>query len=967
LGAESWLVVYILNEKDVMKINNNVKTIVLAVMSLSLSQFLSAQAGAEEKSFAEAALDSLIKQDTKIDLVFMEASSESTTGSTYFIDVESELMRDSRTDLGSVLNGKVPGVFDAYNTWGTGNAVVVVDGVRQDAYYYENLNLLEIESIVVQKDAVSKALYGAQGDQGVILINTKRGVAGPQKIRIGVDYSVSKPRALPNFLNAADYMDKFNEAQLNEGMDEQFLKFSQGMIDSTRLGTNSTRYPDNNFYTDDYLKDFRTDLSVFADFIGGDEDTRYYISTGWSRSNGWLITAIPDITNRFNFMSNLDFKINQYIKMGVDASARLNMNTSPNVGADYWNEFASILPNAYPVLWDPSEITDPVTRDMVFSEANLIDNQVMGGSSSFANDQILGNLTQNGKVRDQQRIVQFGGKLDFDLSFITKGLTAKGYAGMNFYNSLFTQQNYEYAIYEPVFGLTGLIDTVNIHGVDIPSTSYNTNEDRSDSYRQVSYYGNLNYHRTFDLHDLSAVALIYGDEITRKEVLQNNVLFHTGLAANYMYNKRYAAEFSVMGIGTRKLEEGSRMEIAPSVGLAWIISNEDFMDNTSIVNYLKVRASYGISKNDNWDHYFLYRNIYSRGSNFDYFNGTHNNNETVYEAIENDIYLQKREDISVGLDASLFNNSLNVDLGYFMSSSLDNITLMSSTYPRVMGYEDLLYLNYNSNRTQGIELGMNYKYKASDDFSITLGGNMLYISPKITQYEEPNYEGVNSALLREGTATDAMWALVDDGLYGEADFNADGTLVDGLPVPTFGSVQPGDIKYLDQNEDGFIDQNDQRIVGHGIRTQISAYLDVRFKNFGLYVLGIGRFGDSNYRSDSYFRVFGDVKFSEYAMQAYGPNNMDVNTLHPRLSTSSGGHNDRNSSYWVYDNNTFRLPAIQLTYYFKGRNGLSFLKESRAYIRGSNLVVLGKNTKYSEVNPNGSPRLRSIVLGLVTSF
>lgn len=931
-------------------------------MSLSLSQFLSAQ-----ESIGDTSPNTLNSEELKIDMIFKEASPERSTGSAYFIDVESELMRDSRTDLGSFLRGKVPGVFDTYNTWGTGNSVVIVDGVRQEAYYYESLNMLEIESIAVLKDAVSKALYGAQGDQGVILINTKKGINGPQKIRVGVDYSMSEPRALPNFLDAADYMDKFNEAQLNEGVDDLFLKFSQGMIDSTRLGTNTTRYPDNNFYSGDYLRDFRTDVSVFADIVGGDENTRYYVSTGWAQSNGWLSTANPDITNRFNFMGNLDFRINQYMKMSVDASARLNMNTSPNVGNDYWSEFASILPNAYPVLWDPSEITDPVTREMVLSEANLIDNMVLGGSSSFANNQILGELTQNGKARDQKRIVKFGGKLDIDLSFITKGLSARGFAGMNFYNSLFTQQDYEYAIYEPVFGSTGSIDTVIMHGVDVPSTSYNTNDDISDSYRHVSYYANLNYQRTFDMHDLSAVALIYGDELIRKGVLQNDVLFHTGLAANYMYNRRYIAEFSAMGIGTRKLEEGSRMEFAPTLGLAWVISGEDFMDNVSNVNYLKLRASYGISKNDNWDHYFLYRNIYSRGSNFEYFNGTHENNETAYESIANEIYMQKREDISFGLDASLFNNSLNIDLGYFMSTSLDNITLMSSTYPQVMGFEDLLYLNYNSDRTQGIELGINYNYKASEDFSVTLGSNMLYISPKITRYEEPNYTGVNSALLREGTASDAKWALVDDGLYSEADFNADGTLVDALPVPTFGTVQPGDIKYLDQNGDGFIDQNDQRIVGHGIRTQISTYLDVRYKNIGLYVLGIGRFGDSQYRSGSYFRVFGDVKFSEYAMQAYGPGNRDVNAIHPRLSTSSGGHNDRNSSYWVYDNNTFSLPAVQLTYYFKGRNGLSFLKGSRAYVRGSNLMVLGENTKYSEVNPNGAPKLRSIVLGLVTSF
>jgi TonB-linked SusC/RagA family outer membrane protein len=964
LGTESWLVNLFFNEKDVMKINNNVKTIVLAVMGLSLSQFLSAQSGSESSGAANATSDSVNAKDKSINLALTDLSRDRITGSSYYIDVQSELSRDSRTDLASILTGKVPGLFDAFNIWGTGNAVVVVDGLRQDAFYYENLNMLEIESILVLKDAVSKALYGAQGDQGVILINTKRGIAGKQQVRFGVDYSVSQPRVLPNYLGAADYMEKFNEAQLNEGVDPMDLRFTQGMIDSTRTGTNPTRYPDNNFYSSDYLRAYSTDVSVFADVVGGDQNARYYVSSEWAQSNGWLSTSIPDLTNRFNFRGKLDFKINQYMKMGVNASARLNMNTRPNLDADYWRAFASVLPNAYPVLWDPADIANDAAREMVLEEAKLIDNQVLGGSSSFANNQIYGDLTQNGKVRDQQRIVQFGGKLDVDLSFITEGLSANGYAGMSFYNSLFTEQNYEYAIYEPVYGTTGLVDTVRIHGVDRPTTSYNTNSDNSASIRQVSYYGTLNYQRTFDQHALSAIALIYGDEITADGVLQNNILFHSGFSANYMFDRRFVADVSVMGIGSRKLADGKRVEYAPAAGVAWILSREDFMSDLPAVDYLKLRASYGISKNDNWADYFLYETLFSRGSNFHYYNGTHNNNETVLAFFSNDIRMQKRRDISIGMDAALFNKSLNLDLGYFMSTALDNITGMSSTYSQLMGYQDLIYENYNSDRTNGIELGASYTIRSAGDFSATIGGNLLHITPKILEYEEPAYEGDDADLLRTGTATDALWALRADGLYGPDDFNTDGTLVDGLAVPTFGAVQAGDIKYIDENGDGFIDQRDERIVGHGVRTQYSIYLDLRYKNLGLYVLGVGRYGDSNYRSGSYFRVFGDVKYSTYALQAYGPDNMDVNALHPRLNTSSGGHNDRNSSYWIYENNSFTLPVIQLTYHFRGSKGLN---NSRVYVRGSNLAVLNKNKEYTEVVPAGAPKLRSMVVGLVTSF
>nr|MBD3620568.1 TonB-dependent receptor [Sunxiuqinia sp.] len=276
------------------------------------------------------------------------------------------------------------------------------------------------------------------------------------------------------------------------------------------------------------------------------------------------------------------------------------------------------------------------------------------------------------------------------------------------------------------------------------------------------------------------------------------------------------------------------------------------MSDNSVFDYLKLRASYGISKNDFWgDDYYLYKSTFTRGGNFIYSNGAASNNETNFATAPIDITLQKRKDITLGLDASLLDRALNVKLGYFNSESLDNITQMNNTYPQVLGFENLIYNNYNSDRTQGVELGIDYTIQASSDLTITAGANFLSLSRKITKIDEPIYEGLDVALQQKGTATDAMWGLRSDGLYSEADFNTDGSLVTGLPVPSFGAVQPGDIKYLDQNEDGVIDNNDRRILGHGLRNQGSLYLDVKFKNLEFYVLGIAQLGDYNYRSGSY--------------------------------------------------------------------------------------------------------------------
>ena len=942
----------------------NKQKIFWLIMMIVMSSMLSAQVAPGDSLSA----DSLSKEANMVNLYFNEMNKNRLTGSVNYIDAESEFDRDSRLTIGSAINGKVPGVFGNYNTWGTGDAVIVIDGVPQTSFYYTSLNLMEVESIVVLKDAVSKAMYGAMGDQGVILVNTKQGDVGSNKVRVSARYSMSQPRALPKFLNAADYMEKYNEARTNDGLSPIY---SQDNINMTRNGSNPALYPDNDFYTEDYLRNFRSNTNVIFDVSGGNQNAKYYVNTEWGKDNGWLNTPIPDENNNFNFRGNLNFRINDYMKLGVSGVARLTQSVSPN-SMDYWNAYNSILPNAYPVLWDPNLITNQDTRNLILDNAILHDGMILGGNSTYANDQIYGDLAQNGSVRYRQSLVQFTGNVDVDLSFITEGLSLKGFGGMNFYNTLYSEQQYEYAIYEPLVDSTGAIDTLAIHGTDIKRDQYNTNNDSSTYNRQFTYFGRLGYDRSFGSHAVSASALIYGTTLTTESSFQDQVVLHGGFALNYMYGNRYVIEGSIMGIGSKKLPSGKNFEPAPSAGVAWIISEEGFMDNVSLINLLKLKASYGITKNDDWGNnnqdYYRYANTFVRGGNFNYNNGGRSNNETEYSTVENEIYLQRREDLYAGLEAVVLNNALHLELGYFQSHSLDNMTEMQYLYPQLLGFEDLVFSNFNSDKTTGLELGLDFTYPISPDFTATIGGNLININPVITKVDEPIYKGVDEALLREGTPTDAMWALVANGMYAESDFNPDGTLAGGLPEPTYGTVQTGDIKYLDQNGDGVVDQLDQRIVGNGVRTQYSVYLDLRYRNFGLYVLGIGRMGDSNTRNSSdYFKVQGNVKYSEYAMQAYVPNNPDLNALNPRLTSLGGGNNDRNSSFWVYENNSFTLPTLQLTYHFNGGNALSFLKDSQVYARGGNLVVLGKNKEYTEVNPSGAPNTRSFVLGFVTSF
>ena len=763
-----------------------------------------------------------------------------------------------------------------------------------------------------------------------------------------------------------NYMLKYNEAQLNDGISPEALRYSQETIQATKSKSNPVRFPDNDFYSDYFLRDNSTGINIYADIAGGSENTQYYVNTSWKRNNGWLNTPQGDVTDLLSFRGNLDFQVNDFMKMSVNTAGNFSFNKQPNANS-IWSIASTELPNNYPIMWDPNIIDQEDFREFIKSSANLIDGQLLGGNSSFLNNS-YGLFTQNGNKKFMQRGAQFNGNLYIDLSAITDGLSANLYGGMNFYNSLFSAQNPQFAVYEPIFGSNGQIDTVYVHGIDKSANRYETQNEESDFFRQMSFYSTINYEKSFDRHHISATGLIYNDILSQANIIQKNVLLHTGVFSSYSYSNKYLAELSLMGIGSRKLNPDNRIELTPAFGLGWVLSGEEFIKEYSFIDFLKIRSSFGVTKNDFWDDYFLYKSIFEISGDFNYENGVSRNSATNYTSVPNKIKLQKRRDFTLGLDALLFNQSLNTRIGYFNSTSMDNITQMSSTYPNILGYNDLIYSNYNSDRTQGFELGLSYSFTLTKNFKITTGGNMLYISPKITKIEEPIYEGLDIELRRKGTPTDAIWGLKSNGLYSENDFDNDGNLISNLPIPTYGKVQPGDIKYLDNNNDNIIDQKDLRIIGNSIkRTQYSLYVDINYKDFNLYILGIGSSGGYGSRNGSYYRVFGNIKYSEMANEAYGPNNKDVNASHPRLSTTQNSNNSQNSDFWLYKSNSFIIPTIQITYHFNGKNNMSFIKDSRLFLRADNAFVFGKNKRYTELNIGSYPKTKKISIGIITSF
>ncbi|MCC4211270.1 SusC/RagA family TonB-linked outer membrane protein [Leeuwenhoekiella parthenopeia] len=918
--------------------------------------------------------ESRLGSEDRIQLPFGSLPEGKLVGSVVEVDVQQDhLEQDQRIGVGSAINGKVGGVRNGNNILGIGSAIYVVDGIPRPI---EFINLTEVEKITVLKDPVSKVLYGAAADQGVILITTRRGEAFQNKIRVRYDNQFIVPRALPDYLGAADYMTAFNQARINDGAS---TTYSQDMIDATRSGVDPVRYPDNDLYGNRFVSRLINSFDVNLEASGGNEKVQYFLNLGANQSEGWIAYGKGDQSTRLNLRANTDYKLSDRLKANLDAIVVLDYFKTPDVfdvnnegviQSDFWTILQNTRPNDYPLLI-PIDRVDNIDN---LSNASLIDGQfLLGGNANFQRN-LIGDLTNRGIKNINDRYLQFNTGLDWDLSFITKGLTASGKLTFDFFNRSVENQSSQYAVYQPQFlenqaGQDSL--AVSIIGVDQPINQRNVSSSEAAFNRQLGFYGTLNYERSFADHAIDITALAYRTQQTLPGTTQDLKRLTFGLRANYMLAEKYIVEFSGAYIGSQKLAPGNRYGFSPTGGLGWLISNEDWFEKSDIFNYLKLRGTAGLTLNDSFDGNFLYQTSFSRAGFFNYnnttgFNATRNQ-ILLYDQVGSPIDFQKRFDVNFGFDAELFNNTVTLRASYFRSRSYDLVTQLNSSTPALTGY--IITANNNSFVDKGLEYQLNIKNDIGEDFKMEIGFTGIYNKSVVEKFEEPIYSDDSQYRVATGQPSGSIFSYVADGLLGPDDFNPDGTLRSELPQPTFGSVQPGDIKYIDLNGDGVIDVDDQRIIGSNRPDmQYGVSLNLNYKNWQFYVLGVGQFGQDQFRNGSYFRFSGQDKYSVYALDAYGPGNTDVNATIPRLSSGNNSNNNRNSSFWLYENNFFNIPAIQLGYNFR-TNETSGIKDLKIYLRGIDVVSFNKNKEFTNLNfgVGSSPQTSGFALGLNTTF
>ena len=854
------------------------------------------------------------------------------------------------------------------NIWGQ-DALLLIDGVPRDAGADVRAN--EVESITFLKSANAVALYGSRGARGVILITTKRGKANERSINVQANTGLYVPKRYPQYLNSWEYMTLYNEALRNDGLDELY---TEQQIKNSYLAKDGYRYPNIDFYSGDYLKKAYNHSDVTAEVSGGSERARFYTNVGLAYENTLLNfgEGKNERNLRFNARGNVDFKFNDILSALVDATAILTTNRYAN--GNFWGQAATLRPNRFSPLIPIGTVDDnSELHTMIQNSVHLIDGKYLLGGSQLDQTNAFADIYAGGYHMGTTRQFEMTAGLDFNLEKWTKGLSFQTRFSIDYSSGYDESYSNTYSVYEPTwytYNGENVLDALTKYGEDRSSGSQNV--DGSWYQQTLAFSAQFNYNRTFaNVHNVNAILLASGYQRTDNGEYHKISNANLGLQVAYNWCHKYYFDFTGAAVHSAKMAPKKRNAFSPTVSLGWRLSQEDWLQDSSIVDELKLTASAGILHTDlDFTDYYMYQGYYTQtsGAWYGWKDGASNIQSTDTRRGDNEnLGFAKRKEFSVGLDGSFFNGKIGVNLNYFYNRTTGIPVLLYSQYPSWFstGWPNssfIPYVNNNEDRRSGWDFVVNYNQKIGKvDFTLGVTGNIL--STEAIKRDE-NYEDAYQS--RIGKPLDGIWGLVSDGLYHCQED------IDRAPATSsFGEVKPGDIRYVDQNGDGVIDSKDEVYLGHagwgGAPFSYGINITAKWKGWTLFLRGTGSTGTYGMKDSSYYWVYGDRKYSEEVVNRWTFETARTAT-YPRLTTQSGTNNFRSSDFWLYKANRFDLAKVQLTYDLPTRYlGHTWVRALKVYVSGDNLLTFSGERKLMEMNIGVTPQCRYFNLGAKIQF
>ena len=928
-----------------------------------------------------------VEAKKKVHVAFRDMDADKLLGGVSYVDMEELQKKDYTTGSLDDLYALVGG-WNGNNLWGmdtekldnndnSNMPLVIIDGVKRPS---NNVLPSEIKQVTFLKGAQAVVLYGPKAAKGAILITTKRGTVDGLQVQVNANTGFHVAKEFPEYLGSAEYMTLYNEARANDGLTP---RYSQQDIYNHASGVNPYRYPNVNYYSDEYIRKVYNRSDVTAEIQGGGQRAHFYTNINYYRSEDLLNfgNAKDNYTDRFSVRGNVDLTLNKLIKCFANASATF-YNNHKNKG-DFWGEAASMRPNfpenAAPLI--PIDMVDPYASNalaILGKSLNLLDGKYFPGGTKANQTNAIADCYFGGKTNSVSRQFQFDAGLIYDLNKFVKGLSFKTQFAIDYAASYDLSYDNKYAVFIPtwsnynsndvIVGLTQQNDEI-VSGHMVMSNS---------KYRQtISWNGHFDYDHIFaGKHHVTGMLLGNMYTTTSSGTYHRYTNCNLGLLGSYDYMGRYFAEVALAGVHSSRLAEGNRDAISPSFTLGWNIAKESFMKD-SFVDDLMLSASYS-DLNEDIDvymgdqYYYLYEAQWkTSGGGFSWNEGNHS--DITYSTIGSNPALDfiHRKEYSVSLRGSFFNRLISADLTFF-NSDMDGFIIQNpSMFPShlsggINGSSFKPAINNNIQNRKGIDFSVTAQ-KQLGKVHATLGVVGSYVKTKYKKYDEI-VEWDN--LRVEGHAIDAIRGYNCLGFYTYDDFDKNEetgklTLKSDLPTPKIGgTIQPGDLKYEDVNGDRVLDTNDLVDLGTwSSPLHLGFNLTLKYKNFTLFMLGNGQFGGKTVNNGSYYYMSGENKYSVNARGRWTPETADVAT-HPRLTTLSSANNAAASTFWLISTDRFNLRKLQITYDFPQEVLKSkYVKALSIYLSGNDLLTISKHRKIFETSVGYAPQTRFYNLGV----
>ena len=860
----------------------------------------------------------------------------------------------------------------------TSTPLILVDGVERDISFVSSD---EVDHVSILKDAAAVALYGYKGANGAILITTKRGEYNSKNIRVTYDHLFNFQTNRPKFVDGATFASAMNEAMANEGAS---ARYSSEEIAAFQNGSYPYQYPNVNWVDETFRKNGATN-KIGVEFSGGGERFRYYTTLNLLSDKGFIKNfsdndgySTQDKYVRGNLRTNLDIDLTPTTDLKVNMLGMLSEMSRPG-GPISINSSKSDAISKY------QDFVDNNLWNMIYSVPSTafpIKNEIgeWGGTSTYSGE--LNPIAQSSGAayyKIHERALFADMTLNQDLKYWIPGLSMTLRVGYDTYSTLYEDHSmtYVYGSYPveswkngaPVLGDYWTSGTPGTMGKDAATMEWA---------RRLILSGGFNFERTFAEKHYLYSQLKYDYEYqnstgsTGYTIYRQNVSF----LAHYGYDNRYIAEVALMYSGSNRLAPDTKWNLGPTVSAAWVLSNESFLKDNPIVNFLKLRASFGIINADYlpgdnvWDYY-----VQSYGANASYNypfgSGYEANTGNAFGAQQRgrmaavDPTNEKAYKYNIGIDATLF-GGLNVELDAYMQQRKDIWVSGAGAYSALIGFE-APYTNAGKVDSKGIELSLDYT-KTIGELTFNLGGSFNYNKNEIKEMaEEPK---AFDNLVETGNPLQSTYGLIAIGLF------KDDTDIANSPTQTFSTVRPGDIKYQDVNGDGVIDANDKTKIGYSAYAPeifYNLHVGAEYKGIGLNLMfqGVANYTANLSAKGMYWPLLNSTSLSQqYYDGRWSPSNPDVNAEFPRLSTTSNANNYQTSTYWQRDRGFLKLRNVEVYYNLPSClvQKTGFMKTAKVYLRGIDLLCL---SHLDDADPEcygvSAPLNKSVVAGVQLSF